>query len=107
MLSNFFVQIQAQTVHILMPVFNTEQYLGNTLESVFTQTYEDICIIAYDDGSTDGSRKILETYKRNFNNKLILLHAYPNEGISNARQCVLDHSQELDSNAMILWLDSD
>lgn len=104
---NLSIQIQAQTVHILMPVFNTEQYLHLSLESVLTQSYEDINIIVYNDGSTDGSCEILESYQGKFNKKLILLQSSINRGISHARKCLLDHSQKIDSNAMILWLDSD
>ena len=107
LLANLCVQMQAETVHILMPVFNTEQYLCASLESVFTQSYEDIRLIVYNDGSTDGSCQILENYQDRFSKQLVLLQSPINQGISHARKCLLEHSQMLDSNAMILWLDSD
>jgi len=104
---NLCLQVQAQTVHILMPVFNSEQYLRGSLESVFNQTYQDIRLIAYNDGSTEGSQGILENYADRFGERCVLLQTPINQGISNARKCLLGHSQELDENAMILWLDSD
>lgn len=104
---NLCLQVQAQTVHILMPVFNAEQYLRGSLESVFNQTYQDIRLIAYNDGSTEGSQGILENHADRFGERCILLQSPINQGISNARKCLLEHSQELDENAMILWLDSD
>ena len=47
---------------IIIPVFNTEKYLRQCLESVVSQTFKEMEIICIDDGSTDGSSKILEEY---------------------------------------------
>lgn len=50
-------------VSVIMPVYNAERYLEETLDSVLSQTYEDIEIICVDDMSSDRSRDILEKYK--------------------------------------------
>ena len=50
-------------VSVIMPVYNAERYLEETLDSVLNQTYEDIEIICVDDMSSDRSRDILEKYK--------------------------------------------
>ncbi len=49
-------------VSIIIPIYNTEQYLKDCLESVINQTLHDLEIICINDGSTDNSRKILEEY---------------------------------------------
>ncbi len=49
-------------VSIIMPVFNVEKYLRPCIESALAQTLKDIEIICVDDGSTDSSPYILDTY---------------------------------------------
>ena len=47
---------------IIIPVYNTKKYLRKCLDSVIYQSYKDVEIICIDDGSTDGSSKILDEY---------------------------------------------
>jgi len=47
---------------ILMPVYNREEYLRQAIDSVLAQTFIDYELIAVDDGSTDGSIELLESY---------------------------------------------
>jgi len=49
-------------VSVIIPVYNSEKFLSESIESVLNQTYENIEIIAIDDGSTDQSKEILEQY---------------------------------------------
>ncbi|MCK9181390.1 MAG: glycosyltransferase [Fibrobacteraceae bacterium] len=51
-------------VSVIVPVHNGESYLRQCLDSIVNQTLRDIEIICIDDGSTDGSLKILEEYQR-------------------------------------------
>ena len=49
-------------VSILVPIFNVERYLRECLDSIRLQTLRDIEVICINDGSTDGSRAIIEEY---------------------------------------------
>ena len=44
---------------IIIPVYNGEQFLARSVRDIFRQTYEDIELITIDDGSADGSLKLL------------------------------------------------
>ena len=49
-------------VSIIIPVYNTEQYLRECLDSVLNQSLTDIEVICVNDGSTDSSLEILNEY---------------------------------------------
>lgn len=49
-------------VSVIVPVYNVKKYLPRCLESIMEQTLRDLEIICVDDGSTDGSGKMLEEY---------------------------------------------
>ena len=52
-------------VSVVMPSYNHEKYLPETIESVLNQTFEDFELIIVDDCSTDRSREIIEKYQEN------------------------------------------
>ena len=54
----------APLVSVIIPVYNAENFLRETLESMIGQTYQNIEILCVDDGSTDSSPAILEEYKK-------------------------------------------
>ena len=49
-------------ISIIIPVYNGEQYIRKCLDSVKKQTYPDIETVVINDGSTDGSEKVLKEY---------------------------------------------
>lgn len=51
---------------VIIPVYNTKEYLHTCVESVLAQTQKDTEIILVDDGSTDGSRQIIQDYEERY-----------------------------------------
>lgn len=51
-------------VSVIVPVYNVKKYLAKCLDSIIAQTLKDIEIICVNDGSSDGSDKVLEEYKK-------------------------------------------
>lgn len=49
-------------VTVIIPCFNREKFIRETVDSSLSQTYANLKIVAVDDGSTDGTRKVLESY---------------------------------------------
>lgn len=70
-------------ISVIVPVYNVENYLAKCLDSILNQTFSNIEIICVNDGSTDNSRKILETYKNK--DSRIKIVDKKNGGLSSAR----------------------
>lgn len=77
---------------VIIPVYNVEPYLRECLDSVFAQDLTDCEVIAVNDGSTDGSRDILEEYKGNHPDVLTILDK-ANGGLSSARNAGVECAQ--------------
>ena len=54
-----------ELVSVIVPLYNSEEYIGNCIEHLLKQTYENIEIILIDDGSDDSSEYICGQYKKN------------------------------------------
>lgn len=77
-------------VSIIIPVYNSEKYVEKCVRSVMGQTFRDLEIIVVNDGSTDGSREILERLAQE--DPRIHLHSQANGGVASARNYGLDHA---------------
>ncbi len=89
-------------VSVVIPVFNLEDYLAETVDSVLEQTCRDFEIILVDDGSTDSSREIMERYserKPEMLRTVFLAHG----GAAAARNAALDMAQ----GEWVAFLDGD
>lgn len=78
-------------VSVIVPVYNTGQYLEECLDSVLGQTLKEIEIITIDDGSTDDSLSILKRYQEQFDNIVILTQK--NQGAGPARNNGIRHAK--------------
>ena len=67
-------------VSIIIPMYNTEKYIGECLDSILAQIFTDYEVIAVDDCSTDKTCEIVENYKPKFNGKLQLIRSEKNSG---------------------------
>ena len=67
-----------------MPVYNSELYLGEAIESIRNQTFKDFELICINDGSTDKSLEILNNFNKKYNN-FIKIISTENQGAGAAR----------------------
>jgi glycosyltransferase involved in cell wall biosynthesis len=84
-----------------MPVYNCERFVGEAIESVLSQTIQDFELVIVDDGSTDGTSKIVEAYKKR-DSRVVVLHK-PNGGIVSAlnaglRECKGEYIARMDGD---------
>lgn len=88
-------------VSIIVPIYNSQEYLHKCLNSILRQSYRNFELILVDDGSKDDSGKILDDYKSR-DSRIIVIHK-PNGGVSSARNAGLEVAQ----GKYILFIDSD
>lgn len=88
-------------ISIIMPVYNTEDYVGRTIKNIQNQSYSNWELIAIDDGSTDNSGYILDQVSR-ADYRIKVIHT-DNQGVSKARNIGIEHSK----GKYIFFFDSD
>jgi CDP-glycerol glycerophosphotransferase len=88
-------------ISVIVPVFNVEAYLADCLDSVLAQTVGDLEVVLVDDGSTDGSAAIAQSYVARDDRFRIV--SQPNGGLSKARNTGLDAA----TGDFLAFLDSD
>ena len=88
-------------VSILIPCYNSEAYLAETLKCCVNQTYPNIEVVVVDDGSTDGSLKIAHQWKGVHEN--ICVYSQQNLGAASARNFAFEKSR----GEYIMYLDAD
>lgn len=89
-------------ISVIIPVYNSEEYLDKCLGSVLGQTFEDFEIIAVNDGSTDSSLEILSDYAGRYGEKIKII-TQENQGQSAARNRGLEEA----TGEFISFVDSD
>lgn len=99
--SKLYNELFGTKISIIIPVYNTESYLCQCLESAINQTLKDIEIICVDDGSLDNSLNILREYEKKDNRIIVLTQKNQRQGA--ARNNALKIAQ----GKYIQFLDSD
>lgn len=89
-------------VSVIVPIYNVEKYLEKCINSLLSQTLEDIQIILVNDGSKDNSGNIAREYEKNNKNRIIYIEK-ENGGLSDARNYGLKYA----TGDFIAFLDSD
>ena len=88
-------------VSIILPVYNVERYLPQCIQSIIEQTFSEIEIILVDDGSTDRSPLICDTFAER-DDRIKVIHQ-TNGGAAKARNTGMDNS----TGDYIMFIDSD
>ena len=96
------------SVSVVIPVYNSEKYLGQCLNSVLGQSLHDIEVICVDDGSTDNSASVIQERMKEDSRLKIVRHGV-NKGVGAARNTGVEAAEGewiyfLDSDD---WVDSD
>lgn len=86
---------------IIIPAYNAELYLKNTIDSVLLQSFQNFDIVIINDGSTDNTQEIIKAISKN--DARIKYKTIPNSGVSNARNDGL----KLAKSKYVLFLDAD
>lgn len=88
-------------VSILIPVYNTEEFLPKCLDSIVNQTYPNLQVVIIDDGSKDKSLCIAQKYAKQY--PYIEVYHQKNQGVASTRNNLLDKVK----GDYVLFVDSD
>ena len=90
-----------EKISVIMPVYNVERFVRQSIESVLNQTYKNIELIIVDDGSKDSSGKICDEYSKK-DERIKVIHK-ENQGIS----CARNDGMDIATGKYIMFIDSD
>lgn len=104
-----------ENVTVIIPVYNSEKYIGKCIESVINQTYKNIKILLINDGSTDKSKEILGKYRSEYENIEVINQN--NKGVAVTRNeaimkvntkylMFIDNDDFIDSNYIETYINS-
>lgn len=74
-------------ISVLMPAYNSELYIAEAIESILNQSYQNIELIIFDDGSTDGTRKVIQSFN---DPRIVKMLSDQNYGVVRARNDMID-----------------
>lgn len=82
---------QKNLISVIIPVYNISKYLDSALQSITEQSYKNLEIILVDDGSTDGSKEVCDSWCQ-ADSRIQCIHK-KNQGVGIARNIGLAHSK--------------
>lgn len=88
-------------VSVIIPVYKVEKYLRRCLDSVRSQTYQNLKVILVDDGSPDNCPQICDEYAA-MDSRFHVIHK-ENGGVSSARNAGLDYCEKLGGGGVHLF----
>ncbi|MCL6414696.1 glycosyltransferase [Aestuariirhabdus sp. Z084] len=94
------VETDKQCISIIMPSYNSAEYIAHSIESVLSQTYPNWELLLVDDGSSDNSLSIIESYLKDSRIKLL---SQQHKGAAKARNLALQEAK----GDYVAFLDSD
>jgi len=94
--------MENKLISVLIPAHNRAKLIGEAIESCINQTYKNMEIVIYDDGSTDNTEKIISDFISRFDN-IRYIKGDKNMGIGHARNILLENI----NGDFACWLDSD
>lgn len=96
-----FINCNMPLVSVIVPIYNTEQFLSQCIDSILCQSYNCFELLLIDDGSTDRSGSICDDYS-NIDNRVIVFHK-KNAGVCSARNKGLEEAK----GQFIVFVDAD
>ena len=85
--------MEENLISIIVPVYNSEEFLHRCIDSILEQTYENLELLLINDGSKDSSGEICDEYARK-DSRVRVFHK-ENGGVSSARNVGLDNATRL------------
>jgi glycosyltransferase involved in cell wall biosynthesis len=92
-----------EPISVIIPAYNAERYIGQALESVASQTYQNWEIIVTDDGGTDATGRLVSEFARKTTRNVMLLEHVQSQGPSAARNTAMKAAK----GEYIAFLDAD
>lgn len=89
-------------ISVILPVYNVQDFIGDCLESVISQTHKDIEIICVNDFTMDNSMSVVKEYAKR-DKRIKIVHNARNRGLGGARNAGLDAA----SGEYIIFVDTD
>ena len=89
-------------VSVLMPVYNSEQFLEEAITSILNQTFKDFEFLILDDASSDTSFAIIKKYEKK-DKRICLLQNFKNQGEGYCRSKLIENAKA----DLIAWMDAD
>lgn len=96
------MQKQTPLISVIMPLYNAERFVGESIENVLRQTVGDFELIVIDDASTDASAEIARAYAAK-DDRIVLMHNELNSGAARTRNRALDAAR----GKFITFMDAD
>lgn len=94
--------MRQELIGVIVPVYRTEKYLAECIESILAQTYTKFRLILVDDGSPDNAGRICDEYKKK-DSRITVIHQ-ENAGVTRARARGVEKATDCD---WITFVDSD